>query len=138
VAKNVVVVMDEAAMAKFVSWEGPVGAWTERLAKETVFRQRGFAVKKSGALAAGMHYVKATYARGIGFDAGSSVPYAAANDQGAKPHVIKPKSVGGVLTFFWPKVGRVVSFKSVNHPGNRAYNWAMRGLDAALRFSSRS
>jgi hypothetical protein len=131
-AADVVVEIDEAALKAFQGWGGPVGRSVERLAKETVFRQRIFANKKSGAMAAGMHYVKGTWSKGIQFDAGSDVPYAAANDQGAKPHVIKPKSAGGVLVFFWPKVGRVVHFKSVHHPGNKAYGWAMKGLERAL------
>jgi hypothetical protein len=51
--------------------------------------------------------------------------------QAAKPHKIVAKNAP-YLTFFWPKVGRVVHFKSVSHPGNKAYGWAMRGLERAL------
>jgi len=36
-----------------------------------------------------------------------------------RPHVIRPKRAGGVLAFFWPKVGAFVQFKKVNHPGSR-------------------
>jgi hypothetical protein len=132
-----VVEIDDAALAAFQGWGGPVGQAVERLAKETVFRQRALQNKKSGAMTAGTYYKKKTWSRNIGFDAGSDVNYAAANDQGAKPHVIKAKNAP-YLTFYWPKVGRVVHFKSVNHPGNKPYNWAMRGLERALRHWERS
>lgn len=46
------------------------------------------------------------------------VPYAAAVHEGARAHVIRAKHAP-MLSFFWPKVGRQVFFKSVNHPGNR-------------------
>lgn len=127
---------DDVNIAYFTGWSGPVGRATERLAKETVFRQKALAKKKSGALVAGMHYKKGVWSRGIQFDAGSAVPYAAANDQGAKAHKIVAKNAP-YLVFFWPKVGRVVAFKSVNHPGNKPYNWAMRGLERALRMWER-
>lgn len=37
--------------------------------------------------------------------------------QGAKRHAIVAKRGGPMLRFYWPKVGRVVTFHSVNHPG---------------------
>lgn len=46
------------------------------------------------------------------------VPYAASVHEGARPHVIRAKHAP-MLSFYWPKVGRQVFFKSVNHPGNR-------------------
>ncbi len=38
---------------------------------------------------------------------------------GTKPHIIRAKNAP-FLRFFWPKVGKVVFFKSVNHPGTKA------------------
>lgn len=46
------------------------------------------------------------------------VPYAAAVHESARPHVIRARHAS-VLSFFWPKVGRQVFFRYVNHPGNR-------------------
>jgi hypothetical protein len=46
----------------------------------------------------------------------TTAPYAAYVDSGTKPHKITAKG-GGLLRFFWPKVGAWVAFKSVNHPG---------------------
>lgn len=43
--------------------------------------------------------------------------YSAPVHEGARPHVIRARNAAA-LSFFWPKVGRQVFFKSVNHPGN--------------------
>lgn len=66
----------------------------------------------------------------ITFVVGSDDPIALLHHEGTQPHVIaarrKPR-----LVFFWPKVGRVVSFKRVNHPGtkpNRYLTDALRVL----------
>jgi hypothetical protein len=58
-----------------------------------------------------------------GFVAESDVEWAKYVDEGTNPHVITPRSPGGVLVFYWPKVGRVVYTKRVNHPGNIAFRW---------------
>lgn len=50
---------------------------------------------------------------------GSDLGYARMHHDGTRPHQIIAKP-GGVLTFYWPKAGRVVSFRSVNHPGTKA------------------
>lgn len=128
--------LDDAAIDAFRGWNGPVGRATERLAKETVFRQKALANRRSGAMAAGMHYKKGKWSKGIEFLAGSAVPYTLFVDQGAKPHKIVAKNAP-YLVFFWPKVGRVVHFKSVNHPGNKPYRFLMRGLERAMRMWER-
>ncbi len=130
-------VPDHPALARFTGWEGPVGHWTTRLARETVFRIKGLANRRSGAMSAGMHYRKGRWSRGIQFEAGSDVDYTLYVDQGTAPHVIKAKNAP-YLVFFWPKVGRIVHFKSVNHPGNRAYRFLERGLTRALRAAERA
>ena len=45
--------------------------------------------------------------------------YAKSHHDGAGPHKIVARRAPK-LVFFWPKVGHVVSFREVNHPGNRA------------------
>lgn len=61
-------------------------------------------------------------------------------DQGSPAHVIRPRRVGGLLVFYWPKMGRVVGFHFVNHPGNAPKPWWKRSLRAtygpALRFAA--
>lgn len=125
------VIIDEAALHHFQGWEGPVGRSVERLGRETVFRQQALANRKTGVMAAGLHIKKGHWSKGIQFDAGSDVHYTRFVDQGTKPHKITAKG-GGYLTFFWPKVGRIVHFKSVSHPGNKAYGFLMKGLERAL------
>jgi hypothetical protein len=129
---NVTVVMDKPAVDLFRGWTGPLGMSFERLARETVYRQRTTANRRTGAMIAGLHYTRGRYATGIGFDAGSNAPYALFVDQGTRPHVITPRKPGGLLVFYWPKVGHMVFLRSVKHPGNRAYQFLMKGLERAL------
>lgn len=37
--------------------------------------------------------------------------------EGARAHTIRPRNPGGTLRFYWERVGYVVYFKSVKHPG---------------------
>jgi hypothetical protein len=59
--------------------------------------------------------------------------------KGTKPHVIAARRAA-FLRFYWPKVGKVVFFKRVNHPGtkanpfmSRAYRRWLPGARADLR-----
>jgi hypothetical protein len=56
-------------------------------------------------------------------------PYAAAVHFGARPHPIVARRAK-FLRFFWPKVGHVVFFRRVNHPGNKS----MPFLETPRRF----
>ena len=63
-----------------------------------------------------------------GFQVLSSAPLSRYILLGTRPHVIRAKNAP-MLRFYWPKVGRVVYFKQVNHPGtkpNRFYNRALQ------------
>jgi hypothetical protein len=39
--------------------------------------------------------------------------------EGSPAHTISRRPGGPILTFYWSKVGRVVYFESVNHPGTK-------------------
>lgn len=58
---------------------------------------------------------------------GSADPVALWVHEGTSSHEIrarrKPK-----LVFFWPKAGRVVAFKKVQHPGTQPNRWLVRAL----------
>ena len=54
------------------------------------------------------------------WDVTVDVPYAEAQAYGARPHVIKGNPY---LRFYWPKAGKIVYFRSVNHPGNQPNRW---------------
>lgn len=48
---------------------------------------------------------------------GRHYPYAASVEGGAVRHTIRPRSPGGYLHFYWRKIGKTVTLRSVNHPG---------------------
>lgn len=54
--------------------------------------------------------------KGVTVQVGSNDPIAYLHHEGTVPHVIQARR-RPMLVFYWPKVGRVVAFKSVNHPG---------------------
>lgn len=53
----------------------------------------------------------------------SPAPQSEWTEEGTTPHLITPRGSGYPLKFFWPKVGKVVRFPYVNHPGNAAKPW---------------
>jgi len=52
-------------------------------------------------------------------DVRANTPYSHIAHDGAQPHIIRPRRPGGTLTFYWRKVGHVVNFPYVSHPGMR-------------------
>ena len=69
--------------------------------------------------------------RGLEGQVGSSVRYAAAHHEGARPHIILPRKPGGTLRF--RIAGRVVFARRVNHPGNKPNRYLSRHLREAVR-----
>ena len=59
---------------------------------------------------------------------GPSVLVGVANTK-TKPHVIRGNPL---LTFYWPKAGRVMVLRSVNHPGSEMGPYLARKLTDAL------
>lgn len=77
---------------------------------------------------------------GISIWIGSSSPIARLHHEGTKPHEIVPRN-GRFLVFYWPKIGRVVFLKRVNHPGTKANRYltdAAHALGLAVVPSGRS
>lgn len=60
------------------------------------------------------------------------VPYAGHVRWGTKPHRIAARRAPA-LVFFWPKVGRTVFFKSVNHPGTKPNDFLTRAVRRVAR-----
>jgi len=135
-ADDVVVVMDEVAVDYFRGWAGPLGQSVNRLAKETAWRSRQLGNKRTGKMVGNIEIKKGHWKRGIQFEVGSDVPYALYVNEGTKPHEIKAKNAP-FLVFFWPKVGRVVHFKRVWHPGTRPYKFLNRAQESAMRMWQR-
>lgn len=51
--------------------------------------------------------------------------------EGTKPHIIRPRVAGGVLVFYWAKVGATVFFAKVNHPGTKPNKYHRRAWKTA-------
>ncbi len=66
----------------------------------------------------------------------NKAPYAAAIDQGARPHVIYPRRAAALR--FIGRGGSVVFAKKVNHPGNKPYKFLYRATMAAGRVFEQS
>lgn len=58
---------------------------------------------------------------------GSADPIAFLHHEGTPPHVIVA-SRKPFLVFYWPKVGKVVRFRSVNHPGTKPNRYLTNAL----------
>lgn len=82
----------------------------------------------------------ATTARAVRLKSGAKVTlknakkYAAAIDQGAKPHVIVPRRAK-LLRFL--SGGHIVFARRVNHPGNQAYRFLYRATLTGYRMLAR-
>jgi len=135
-ADDITVVLDHAAIDLFKSWNGPLGHSVNRLAQETAFRARLIGNKRTGRMVGNIEIKKGTWAKGIEFQVGTDVPYALYVHEGTKPHEIKAKNAP-FLVFFWPKVGKVVYFKRVWHPGTKPYKFLEKALEASMRMWQR-
>lgn len=136
---SVVVVINRAATARMRSWSGEIGFSVARLANLIAGAQIATAPIKTGKLKASIRVGRKEREVGgiavsVGSEPGKKVPgYAMATEQGAHPHRIVARRAP-MLVFFWPKVGHVVRFRAVNHPGMIGTHWAERGMEAGMRF----
>ena len=67
-------------------------------------------------------------------DVYSRLHYAKYVHNGTKPHIIRPRRPDGMLRFYWRKVNANVSFRSVNHPGQKGKNFLVGPM---IRISAR-
>lgn len=63
---------------------------------------------------------------------GSEEPYAEVHHEGSRPHVIRARNASK-LVFFWPKLGRIVAFPKVNHPGTKPNRFLTDAVEAVRR-----
>lgn len=118
----------------FRSWTGPVGKHLAGTTELVAVDAKLTAPKRTGELAAS-HVVDLAH-HGPKRDLEGRVvavpEHAIFIIKGTKPHVIRAKRAPR-LVFFWRKVGRVVSFKSVNHPGTKPDNYLAKSLERVVR-----
>lgn len=61
----------------------------------------------------------------------ATAEHASFTNDGTEAHVIRPRRSGYPLKFYWPKVGAVVRFAYVNHPGTIGTKWWDKTLTKA-------
>lgn len=140
---TVTVILYHPVINHMRGWNGDIGRSVHRLASQMALGQRLVAPKKTGKLVSTIDVgSRGHWARGIMIDVGANpggvnrYGYAYWTSEGARPHRIVPKASNrsGLLTFYWAKVGRVVRFRAVNHPGIRhPTHWVMGGAEIGMR-----
>lgn len=135
--------MNRPVFDRFKSWEGPIGEDSSRRLRTLEYRARMSAgvstpnptrIYPGGALRASIKTEReGNTSRGLEARVGSSRPYALYHHEGTAPHVIKPKRPGGVLRFWWGRVGAIVYRRSVRHPGTKPNPYLTRWLREAVK-----
>jgi len=141
------VIMDPAALAKLLrSPQGPVmrsairaGEEVKREAKKLVGVYRppdaysaSHRARKPGQLRDSIVKRVVQTSKGPAVQVVAEDEIALWHHEGTRPHVIRPRRKP-LLVFFWPKAGRVVSFKHVNHPGTKPNRFLTKPLNALRR-----
>jgi hypothetical protein len=123
------------------SWDGDIGRSVLSLCRDMRRAQQAFAPRKTGLLKRSIEIGPLGrgalgIATAVGANPGQSgvFGYGFYQEVGTRPHIIRarPDNPTGYMVFFWPKVGQVVRFRSVSHPGHRGTHWAMKGAAAAM------
>lgn len=122
------------------SWSGDIGRATLTLCRRIRSAQKVYAPRKTGALQRSIEIGgRGHWAGGLETSVGANpqhgtgaIGVAMWQELGTRPHSIRPRNPAGYMVFYWPKVGHVVHFKHVNHPGNPATHWAMRGAATGM------
>lgn len=113
------------------TWGECIGRDLTRRLRTLEFRAKASAGVKTGMLRASINTKRRVVSDGLEGTVGSARRYAGAHHQGARPHIIRPRKIGGWLRF--TVAGRVVFAKSVHHPGNRPNLFLSRHLLEAVR-----
>lgn len=114
---------------------GTVGQHMQSLARRTTIEAQSVAAEKlQRSDRPGPHYADSFKSETVGSPEGprmrvwNTVKHAVWIEAGTRPHIIRPRKVGGVLVFT-TRGGDTVFAREVHHPGTRAY----RILETALR-----
>lgn len=68
---------------------------------------------------------------GVVLQVGAEDEIALLHHEGTVPHIIRAR-LRPMLVFYWPKVGRVVAFKFVHHPGTEPNRFLTDAMAAVL------
>lgn len=80
---------------------------------------KGMVRVQSGAVRAGISSTLRVTGTRVTMRVAASHPRSLLEHDGAKAHPIEARLHGPMLRFYWAKVGRVVFFRRVSHPGTR-------------------
>lgn len=97
------------------------GAYVRTIAGPYTTGRLALSLKKVGPVVAGSR---------VSGRVGSDLPYAKMAHSGTLPHLIRPRrsNRSNRLRFFWRRVGRVVHFRAVNHPGQPGKRYLVEPL----------
>lgn len=119
----------------FQSWGGPVGLRLADATKLVAVTAKVVAPKDTGELAGGHEtdYGHHGSRRDLESRVVAIPEHAIFVIKGTQPHIIKARTKP-LLVFFWKKVGHVVTFKQVSHPGHPTpNNYLFRSLSRVMR-----
>lgn len=122
---------------------------------QTALRREFGPHRKSGATQAATKVtLESVTATRLTYRAEADTPQARFVNDGTQPHVITPKRnpsapyTGGkwpmyvsgepLLVFYWARVGSIVRFRWVDHPGYKGDNWWDRTIDRWVEFVSQN
>ena len=113
-------------------WEHMVGKDLERRMRTLTWRAQMSAGVRTGRLNRSIStFERNRITEGLEGRVGSTtIRYAAAHHEGARPHLILPKKKNGLLVF--TIAGTIVFARRVNHPGNRPNPFLARWLQEAV------
>jgi hypothetical protein len=123
VAKHVRIELDRLNLRRFVTGSATrlVTKVTREVAVLARLESRGpYSTGRTAASIVDHVYMVGKTVRG---DVSANTSYATIAHDGARPHIIRPRNPGGRLRFYWRKVGHVVNFPYVSHPGMRGKHY---------------
>jgi hypothetical protein len=107
---------------------GEVGRDIQRRGRLVVQRARSLVPVKTGALRNSISMQTGSVGGEVSVSISASARHAMWVHEGTAPHSIHGNPL---LVFYWPRVGRTVFFRHVNHPGTKAVPFLRDALDAA-------
>lgn len=125
-------------MARFLSWEGPIGEDLRRRLRTLTFRAKVTAGFDTGQLKRDLRWGPGgsplnpvpVWPLGLQGWVGSTTPHARVHHEGSRPHMIYPRRRNALR---FRTMGKVVYASSVRHPGTRPNPYLTRWLREAVK-----
>ena len=127
--------LNAASLQDALERDGQAEGFTRAQARRVAEQARELAPSRTGKLRQSIDVEQRRDTAGRftpGWAVVSDAPYALYVHEGTRPHVIRARRAAA-LVFYWEKVGAVVAFRQVNHPGTRAQPFLRDALDVLRR-----